>query len=234
MKVMEIRLKVFLLQDIEKAQTYTVIADYIDSCMAKDENFLKFHKENRFKYYSFDQLYPIEKDGIYKKNHIYTVRIRTIRNELAQYLAVKLANHYNNQLKGLTREIRMIPQKLITDIYTLTPVIIKGDNKGEGGYWKNFMSVEEFETRLKSNLYKKYNSIVQTNIDEDFELYNSIEFLNHKPIGIPYKNITLLGDKLNIKVADNEMAQKIMYMSIATGILENNARGAGFVNYRFL
>ena len=35
-------------------------------------------------------------------------------------------------------------------------------------------------------------------------------------------------------VADNEMAQKLAYLALGTGVLEMNSRGFGFVNYRWL
>ena len=44
----------------------------------------------------------------------------------------------------------------------------------------------------------------------------------------------LLGDKLQLTVADDEVSQRIAYMTLGTGIGENNGRGMGFVNFRWL
>lgn len=234
LKVYEIRLKVYLLQDIPYERTYTVMSDYIDSCLAKDEKYRKLHETNQYKYYCFDNPYPTEKNGIYKKDQIYTVRIRAVDEELANYLGWNLANHYNNEVKGLTREIKLIPKKMISQVYTVTPAVIKNSDGDSKGYWKSFMSFDEFENRIKSNLIKKFNSIHGTKIDEDFDLYNQIELINKKPITVPYKGIKLLGDKFCIEVADNERAQSLVYMALGSGFCELNARGCGFVNYKYL
>lgn len=237
MRVYEIRLKIFLLEDIQQERTYTVFADYIDSCMTKDEKFSRLHQKNCYKNYSFDQFYPTEKDGIYKKDTIYMVRIRTVDSELADYFAGNLANHYNGEIKGLTRELKVIPKKFISQIYTVTPAVIKCDDKSsqdKKGYWRNHISFEQYESRLKVNLIKKYNDMMGVKLDEEFDLYHQIEILNRKPIAVPYKGIRLLGDKLSIQAADNDTAQKLVYMALGTGICEMNSRGMGFVNYRYL
>lgn len=236
MNVFELRLKIYLLQDIEQTQTYEVFAHFLDSYLAKNDTFLEFHQKNCYKMYCFDQPYPVEKDGVYKKEKIYTVRIRTVDTGLADYFSNGLANHFNNQIKGLTLEIRMIPKKFIAEIYSITPTVIKctGGADTKGGYWKHNISFEEYETRIKSNLIKKMNTITGTKMQEDFELYRQIELVNHKPIGVPYKGIQLLGDKLRIQAAENKQCQELMYLAIGTGLGEMNSRGSGFVNFRYL
>ena len=47
-------------------------------------------------------------------------------------------------MKGLTVENRIIPHKMISEIYTLSPVIMKSDE----GYWRSYMSLDEYEERL--------------------------------------------------------------------------------------
>ena len=96
------------------------------------------------------------------------------------------------------------------------------------------ISEEEFARRIRINLANKWNLFNNDNIDENFQLYTTMEFLNKVPISIEYKNVKLLGDKIRLSVADNEIAQKMAYMSLGTGLGEMNSRGAGFVNYRWL
>ena len=96
------------------------------------------------------------------------------------------------------------------------------------------MSLSELEERLKVNLIKKWNHFTGEKINEDFQLYTMLEFLNEGPIVMEYKNVKLLGDKVRLQIADNDNAQKLAYMSLGTGLLEMNSRGAGFVNYRWL
>ena len=50
---------------------------------------------------------------------------------------------------------------------------------------------------------------------------------------VPYKNVVLLGDKLSLTISKDERAQELAYMALGTGIGENNARGCGFLSYRY-
>ena len=123
-----------------------------------------------------------------------------------------------------------MPKKFISEIYTLTPVIIKTDK----GYWRDQISINEFERLLVENLIKKYNQYTGEKIDEDFQLYTSLTFMNRKPVKVEYKGIHLLGDKVNLKISDDVRAQELAYVLLGTGIGTMNARGYGYCNYRWL
>jgi len=230
MKVFEILLKVYLLEDIELNDSQNKISKLIDKTLGQDERTLELHNKNDFKNYCFNSFYPLEKDGIYKEGNIYTITIRTVDKYLATYLNNKLANVYTYSIKGLKAELKIIPVKKLKKIYSITPLVIKNDN----GYWKNLISIEEFERRLKENLIKKHNNIFQERINEDFKLYASIELTNNKPIGISYKDKTLLGDKISIDILEDEISQHSAYMALGTGMGEMNARGFGFMGYRWV
>ena len=230
MNVFQIKIKIFILKNMLIDDSQTIISAFIDGGLSKDEKLLEFHESNKFKGYCFDAPYPIEEDKIYKKDKVYTITIRTIEKELAEFFCNKLVNEFNDNLKGLTSEIRILPKKHIEKLYSITPAVMKD----EKGYWKNNMNLDEFEKRLKINLIKKYNSITGSKIDENFQLYSTIEFKNKKPIATNYKKVKLLGDKLSLNISENKNAQELAYMSLGTGIFEMNARGYGFVNYRWL
>ena len=95
------------------------------------------------------------------------------------------------------------------------------------------MEKEEYMKRIKENLIKKYNGFLKTEINEEFEVFKSFEFKNNKPISNNYKGKNLLGDKISIEIEDNVQAQDIIYMSLGTGVGEMNARGLGFMGYRW-
>ena len=230
MKVFELNLKVFLLKNISIEDSQERIAEFVDLALGKSKEFLSFHNENEFKNYCFNSFYPLEEDGIYKAGKVYTINLRTIDKELANHFHANLANEHNNFIKGLMCEIRILPKKLIEKLYSITPVIIKTDK----GYWKNSLSIDEFERRIKENLIKKYNQYNDVKISEDFELYTTILMKNRKPIATTYKGRRILGDKLSIDISSDEIAQELAYMALGTGIGEMNPRGLGFVNYRWL
>lgn len=230
-RVYEMAVKIFSLQDFRQEEACTVTSRFIDTCLARDDKYLEFHKNNCYKGYSINNPYPLEPDGVYKKDKVYTIRIRTVDKDLLDYLSRKFPNTTSAYLKGLTVKQWVIPRKHISKIYSLTPVILK---LNEGGYWKTNISFEKYECLLKTNLVKKYNRFMDTKIDEDFQLYTNIQKTNRVPINVKYKNITLLGDKFDIEIADNEIAQNLAYLALGTGLGENNSRGCGFVNYKFL
>ena len=206
------------------------MSSFIDSFIVQDVKFLNLHKSKGYKNYVFDMAYEPEKDKIYKKEKIYKVRIRTINKELAEYFSENMRFYQSKEICCVGGELKIIPKNILENIYTLTPAIIKC----KWGYWKDNMSLYEYEKRIKENLIKKYNNFTNEKLNEDFQLYELIEFKNNKPVKLNYKNIILLGDKINFVTAKNETAQKLWYMSLGTGILENNSRGCGFVNYRYL
>lgn len=187
MNVFQIKLKVFILQDISVEDSQSTISSFIDSGLIKNQKLLELHESNKFKGYCFDAPYPLEEDKIYKKDRMYTLTIRTIEKELAEFFTNKLVNEFNDKIKGLTSEIRILPKKHIEKLYSITPAIMKN----EDGYWKNKIKLDEFERRLKENLIKKYNVSMDSKIDENFQLYTTIEFKNKKPIATNYKLLNL-------------------------------------------
>lgn len=231
LQVFELDLKLFLLKDINCENVYAKISNFIDSALAKDSQLLNLHNSNMFKYYVFNTFYPIEKEQLYKNNNIYTIQIRTIDKKLAEYFNSVLKNHYTEDMKGLTIGIKIVPKKDINYIYSITPVLLKNN---DFGYWRDNLSVIDFERRIRENLIKKYNSILNLKIEENFELFTSLEITNEKPIAFPYKGKKILGDKIRIDINDNEIAQELAYMALGTGVGEMNARGAGYVNYKWV
>ena len=230
MRVYDIKIKLYMLREIPLRQIQSKVTSFLDKGFAGDTELLQMHESNAFKNYCFDFPYQIDSDKIYHKGKIYTLTVRTIDPKLAGYFSKVCVNCYTEDMKGLSAEMRILPHKHIQTLYTLTPVILKD----EKGYWQKHMSLQDFEDRLKVNLIKKWNQAQGDKLVEDFQLYTMLEFLNEVPIPMEYKNIKLLGDKIRLQIADNETAQKVAYMALGTGLLEMNARGAGFVNYRWL
>ena len=230
MKVWELSLKLYLTKDIKNEDALQSVGTLIDKSYTHNDNFAKFHKENKYKNYCFNGMYPLEVSQINKAGKIYTIKIRTVDENLVNHFEKFLVNEYTESLKALTLEKKIIPKKHIDKIYSITPCI----SKFESGYWRTSETVETFEKRLKDNLIKKYKRYFNTKVDEDIELFTFIQFNNRKPISTNYKNIKMLGDKLTLNVAENPLAQELAHFALGTGILEMNGRGFGFVNYKWL
>lgn len=229
-QVYEIRMKLYVLKRIPLKDMPSAVTALLDRGFAQNEMLLELHKARYSKGYCFDLPFKCESNYIYEAGKIYTLTIRTVRPELVRYFTEIAVNEHTQEIKALTAEVRIIPKKMITSLYTLTPVIIKNPGKG---YWKTFMSEEAYEERIRINLIKKWNYFTEQKIKEDFSLYTLFRFLNKGPIRTPYKNIALLGDKIELQISDNEMAQNLAYLALGTGLGEGGSRGFGFVNYKW-
>lgn len=106
--------------------------------------------------------------------------------------------------------------------------------KTDEGYWRGNMTVPEFEKIIKINLIKKYKQFTGQNISEDILLYDVMKFNNRVPIKVSYKNINLLGDKLSFRISNEQLSQELAYFALGVGLGCNNARGLGFLNYKYL
>lgn len=230
MKVFELTVKCYLNNNIKQEDVSGQIGFLLDLILGKDKEFLKIHKSNTFKNYVFNGFYPLEREKIYKEDYIYNFQIRTIDEELANYLKENLTKVNSNCINVLRVSMEEKEFKKINKLYSITPAIMKNDF----GYWKNNISIDEYKNRIKQNLIKKYNNYMDENLPEDFEFIKNIKFINKKPVRFMYKGVKVLGDKLELEIADNKEAQLLAYMSLGTGILELNARGMGYVNYRWV
>lgn len=230
MDVFELSIKAYCLKDILKKDVFKEIDILIDSCLMQDEEMKKLHLANSYKYYTFNALYPLEKGGIYQRGKIYTFILRTANAALKDYFYNELPKQYSHTLKLLTAEDKQISKRHIHKLYSITPIILKFDT----GYWRDQYTFEVFEKRIRENLIKKYNAFNHIKLEEDFELFTYLKIENQKPITFEYKNVILLGDKITAHVAENDTAQKLAYMAIASGLGEMGSRGAGFVNFQYL
>ena len=226
--VHELKIRVQLKEDIPVDRVMEVEAGFIDSMLAKDESWLRFHEENKSKLYSFSGLWPIEKNGVYKKGKCYVITIRSVDEGFVSYIG--MCNHTDPKMETLEVSYKQISKKLIEKIYTLTPMVLKA----EDGYWRKQKNLDDFERLLFENAIKKYNQFTGEKADEDFELYTDIFFLNRKPISSRYKNIHLIGDKIELRISDNPQAQELAYFITAVGLGENCSRGFGFCNYKWI
>ena len=66
MKYYNLKVVVLLKQNLENFETYEKIANLISYGMLKDKTLKELHEKNSYKNYVFCNLYPVQKDGIYK------------------------------------------------------------------------------------------------------------------------------------------------------------------------
>lgn len=222
MQYYNIKVAVLLKNDTQAFENYEKISKLISASMLKDQALKQLHEENRYKNYVFCNLYPIEKDGIYKAGNIYTFQIRTIDFKLGLKIKQVLNNFQNEEFKVIVSDLETSTQRKISTLATLTPAIITSD---KGDYLIND-DMNLVKERILANAQKKYNQLYNEKIDMDF--IKSIKQTNNKPIKIPYKNINILGYKFEIEVKDDPISQNLAYLILSVGLLEKNAEGFGF------
>lgn len=231
--IFEMKVKVYLIKDISENMALDEITHLIDKCLVQTDKYYDLHNENTYKLYSYNSFYPIEKDRIYKAGNIYSITIRVVDRDLYEYLKNNLNDERTKSIKALdimSYKLDKLKEAYIERLYSITPVIVKTD----AGYWKNSLTLKDYEDRIKINLIKKHNMLMGNEIEEDFQLFTMVSLNNKLPIGCDYKDIRLLGDKVDLIIANNENAQTLAKLAIGAGIGEMNTRGYGFVNYRHL
>ena len=222
MNCFNLKITLKLKQNIKEMEAYEKISNFIAYAMLKDKTLKEIHEKNTYKNYVFCNLYPIQKDGLYKKDNMYFFDLRGTEFIKIMKLKQVMCNLENEDFKVLQIQLQTHEQKTVHKLITLTPTIITTP-KGDFDIKEDMDLVKN---RLLANLQKKYKNIYHTEVDIDF--VKSIKKTNRNPIKIPYKNINMLGNKFEIEVKDDPMSQNLAYLAVSIGILEKNALGVGF------
>lgn len=230
MNYYELKIKVQLDKDMYLDEVPYNIGIFINNSMLNNALLKKIHEEKFYKYV-YDGFYPMEKDKIYKKEKTYSFRLRSMNIQLLNKMAMSIYNHSYGGIKAFDADLKVYEINKITEIYTLKPAIVTID----GGPWlKEKCSVNILKKRLDDNLDKKINQIENIKERKESEIFiEDMEILNKYPMKYKYKSVTLLGNKVKIKVKDDEYSQRKALAAIALGLGEKGSSlGAGFCDYK--
>lgn len=222
MNYYNLKITILLKQNLNSFEAYEKISNLISYGMLKDKTLKDLHEKNTYKNYVFCNLYPVQKDGIYKENNIYFFDLRSIEFNKIIKLKQVMSDLENDCFKIIQINFQTYTQSNIKKLITLTPVIIT-TKKGDYDIKDDLEFVKE---RILSNIQKKYKNIYNTPIDLDF--IKDIKKLNNTPIKVPYKNINMLGNKFEIEVKEDPMSQNLAYLTLSVGAGEKNSLGFGF------
>jgi CRISPR-associated endoribonuclease Cas6 len=228
---LELIITIELKKDIDFDEAGFVIGKNINKSMLFDEELKELHPKNQYKNYVFDTFYPFERDKKYKSGKLYIFKIRSIDVEMMKKMRKCLRVLRSFDFKILAIDAKLVKQRKIKTLHTLSPVILTIDDQP----WLQNQDIKIFNERMIANLEKKYKSYFNEDLKAEVNLVKSIEFKNRKPVGLKYKNIKLLGNKVSIEVKEDEISQKLAFIALATGIGEkNSALGAGFCKAEFI
>lgn len=225
MQYFEVVVTTYSLKDVYFDEANEKIGQLINKAMVNDSVLSERHKKNCFKYYVYDSLYPREQDKLYKKGRVYIFRIRSMDESFIDKIKKLIVKTSTDYLRPIATEKRVQKQRHISEIYTVTPALVTV----EEGYWIKGDSLELLQERIEVNLLKKYRNYFGEDLGKRHDFIQMIELKNRRPIALKYKNIKLLGNKLNIIVKDDEISQKLAFTALGMGLLEkNSSNGMGF------
>lgn len=227
----QVKITAFLKKDIKFTQCGEIIGKVVSKAMLLDEELKLMHQKREYKYV-YNNLYPIERTGIYEEGRVYIFNIRSFNKKFISKIKKLLTKVDSEFMKILAVEENSVKQKHITELYTMTPVIVTVNNKP---WLLDDGDLMLLQKRLQDNLEKKYKEIFgQTlNIKENF--IQGIEILNKKPMVFEYKGIKLLGNKVKIAVNEDEQSQKLAFIATGMGLGEKGSSlGAGYCYAHYL
>jgi CRISPR-associated endoribonuclease Cas6 len=242
MKIFELRCIAYLKKDITFDVSFDCISKLINYTICQKEEYVLKHNKNVFNNYCFGSFMPIQKDKLYKKGNTYNFTIRTIDEKFALELVNLLRANINNPfLQIIQIERKDIKPFFISELYSATPVIMslkKEDISSHQLFWTLDKSgdIIELQNQLQDNLLKKYEEFFGEKLKVNQNFIQLLEIKNQKPQSIYFtttkneiqKRVRLLGNKFRIVPNEDEIAQKLAFLTLGVGLGEKSSYGGGF------
>ena len=241
MKIFELKCNAYLKINIELKDSFDVLAKFINFAIYQNDIFEYKQNNNYIKNYCFGNFYPTESDRIYKQDTVYEFVIRSIDEEFINKIQKAfLENTNNNFLQVLDSEKKEIEQFFIKELYSATPVIVtdKIDESGRQIYWSLDYNgdIISLQKQLQKNLAKKFKQFYPEDSKVSNNFIQEIEIKNQKPQSIYFKKfrnkkeqlIRLIGNKFAIIPKEDDLSQKLAFLSLGVGLGEKSSLGGGF------
>lgn len=227
MNYRELKIVVLLKRNINVKDCGYKLSTMLSGAMAKDEELLNYHNTNTFKLYSYDNLYPLAKNGVYAENNLYSFRLRSVNIPFINKLKMNLYNFQDDNVKVIMIDDKTYRQRKIVELLSLTPIISTLEKNEDG---LDVDSLANLQDNIINTLVKKYNLHTGENLTfEDAAHIFTTSKPSSKPISINYKNISLLGIKYRLNVGQDSVSQNLAFFAEAVGLGEKcSSCGAGF------
>jgi len=232
MRYFELICTAYIKRDIGFRESFEILSKYISFSMAQDELLLELHKQNRFKHYTFSNLYPPQRDKIYHRGQNYTLTIRSLNEQFIDTLQETLRANINNPyLQIVITKKKIVKQFFISELYSITPVISTIDNNK---FWTKEQdgNIIKLYNQLHNNLDRKYQEFYSEKLDSSENFIQLLSVKNRKPQNIwstkNGKSFRFFGNKFSIVPREDEASQKLAFIALACGLGEKNSFGGGF------
>ncbi|NEW61045.1 CRISPR-associated endoribonuclease Cas6 [Sulfurovum sp. bin170] len=233
MKYFELICIAYIKKDIGFKESFETISKYISFSMAQIEGLKQLHNQKGFKFYSFGNFYPIEKERIYKKGNSYQFTLRSLDEKFIDDLSTTLRQNINNpNFLVVEAHKKMVKQFFISELYSATPVIVSLENRI---FWtiERDGDILKLQKQLHDNLEKKYQEFYAESIKGEQNFIQLLEVKNRVPQTIQTikngKAFKFFGNKFRIVPNEDEVSQKLAFVALACGLGEKNSFGGGFL-----
>ncbi|NCD11565.1 MAG: CRISPR-associated endoribonuclease Cas6 [Epsilonproteobacteria bacterium] len=232
MKYFELKCTAYMKKNRAFEESFELLSKYISFSMYQNGK-SEVHQKEGFKYYVFGGLLPIEPEKVYQQGNLYHFTIRSLDETLIDTLSQTLRQNVNNEnLQVVETHKKTVPQFFITELYSATPIIVSIEN---GKYWTMQESgdIMQLQRQLHENAEKKYKSFFGESLHVKDNFIQLIEIKNKVPQNIVIhkdgKSIRFFGNKFRIALNEDEVSQKLAFVTLACGMGEKNSYGAGFM-----
>lgn len=226
--VYELVAKVHVNDDVHFTKSLDELGSWFKKSFEGDSYLEKMHGERGYKGYVFSNLFHGEKDGVYKRGHVYTWRVRAVSEELLIRMHRALKRTRGGTftfLSGHVTTFSLTRNGVIEKLKTVNPIVMNGL-----GMVPDEFDVLGVKRAIEGNIEKKYRKFVGGEI-RGHEFISRINVVSRNPLGIKYKDITFLGFQYEIYVKEDALSQAYAELALATGLGEkNSAVGTGYVN----
>ncbi len=235
MQYFELTCKAYLKSDLLFERGFEKMSKFINFAIMRGEQ-KALHEKIGFKYYSFGGFRPFKEDiknKMFKGGNIYDFTIRSLNEGFIDSIAPALRENIDNpHIQVLQTTKKTINQYFISELYSVTPVIVSVEN---GKFWTMDESgdIVQLQKQLHDNLEKKYKTFYGEDIKAEQNFIQLLEVKNRVPQNIIIhkdgKKIRFFGNKFRIVPNEDEMSQKLAFVALACGLGEKNSYGGGFV-----
>jgi len=234
MKYFELTCKAYLKTDLKFNDNFENISKFVNFAIMRGGQ-EALHNKIGFKHYNFSGFRPTKEDiknKFFKGGSMYEFVIRSLDENFIDKITTALRENIDNpHIQVLQTTKKTINQYFISELYSVTPVIVSVEN---GKFWTMDESgdIVQLQKQLHDNLEKKYKTFYGEDIKAEQNFIQLLEVKNRVPQNIIIhkdgKKIRFFGNKFRIVPNEDEMSQKLAFVALACGLGEKNSYGGGF------
>lgn len=234
MKYFELICKAFIKSDLNFDESFEKMSKFINFAIMSG-GLQELHDSNSYKFYSFSGFRPDKEEQQhrrYQTGKISEFSIRSLDESFIDKMATALRENIDNpHIQVLQTIKKVVSQRFIAELYSVTPVIVSVEN---GKFWTMEESgdIMQLQKQLHDNLEKKYQSFFGEAIKAPQNFIQLLELKNRVPQNIIIhkdgKKIRFFGNKFKIIPNEDALSQKLAFVALACGLGEKNSYGGGF------